>query len=193
MKEKTITDVIVEKGKEEAKLILKEATAEAKALESKIIEDAQKEANKIIGDAKVAADTILKAEAMSHDLEKRQALLVAKSEVMDEIFEATYQKIKSLSEKEFLSFIIKMLEKETYEGSEEIEVNQADFQLYEKLLPEINKELKTKFTLSKKSVDIDSGFLIIGEHYDLNFDFKEIIEQVRKGYETKLAEELFDK
>lgn len=193
MKEKTITDVIVTKGKEEAKSILKEATEEAKALESKIINDAEKEANKIIDDAKVAADTILKAEAMSHDLERRQALLVAKSEVMDEIFETTYEKIKALSEKEFLSFIIKMLEKETYNGSEEIQVNQADFKLYEKLLPEINKELKTKFTLSKKSVDIDSGFLIIGEYYDLNFDFKEIIEQVRKVYETKLAEELFDK
>lgn len=192
MDKKPISQAIITKGKTEAKQIRKQASDEAKKIETKIISEAQKEADQIINQAKVESDSLLKSQLMAHELEKRQALLVAKSEIMDKLFDRAYQKIKSLNEQEFLKFVISLLQDEQFEGSEEIKVSKGDYNLYQKLLPSINKELKTNFTLSKESVDIDSGFLIIGKYYDLNFDFMEIINLVRKQYETKLAEELFE-
>lgn len=188
----SISDAIISKGKAEAKEIRKQADIEAKQIESKLILDAKKEADQIILDAKVQADSLLKSQEMAFELAKRQALLVAKSQMMDQLFNQAYEKIKKLSEKDFLKFIIQLFKDETYEGNEVIKVNQDDYKLYEKLVPKINKELKTNFTLSNDPVNIDSGFLVIGKYYDLNFDFMEIIELVRKKYETKLSEELFN-
>lgn len=191
-KKASISDAILAIGKSEAKEIRKKADKEAKEIESKLINDAKKEADEIILKAKVEADGLLKSQEMSHELAKRQAMLVAKSKMMDKLFDNAYEKIKTLSEKEFLEFIINLLKDEKYEGTEEIKVNKNDYKLYEKLIPKVNKELKTNFILSKDPVNIDSGFLIIGKYYDLNFDFMEIIELVRKKYETKLSEELFN-
>ena len=188
----SISDAIISKGKAEAKEIRKQADIEAKQIESKLILDAKKEADQIILDAKVQADSLLKSQEMAFELAKRQALLVAKSQMMDQLFNQAYEKIKKLSEKDFLKFIIQLFKDETYEGNEVIKVNQDFYKLYEKLVPKINKELKTNFTLSNDPVNIDSGFLVIGKYYDLNFDFMEIIELVRKKYETKLSEELFN-
>ena len=128
---------------------------------------------------------------MTQEIERRKALLRAKSEVINEVFQQAYQKIKNLPDKEFLSLIISLIKKEKYAGSEEIMVNKEEFNKYEALIPKINQELKTEFKLSKKPALIDSGFLMVGKYYDLNFDFMELINEVRREYESKLSEELF--
>ena len=191
MEKKSISKVIVSKGQAEAIAIRKEASIAGKQIETKIISDAKKQANKIVLDAKIYAETQLKAQEMNHELDKRKAMLVAKSRLMDELFNKAYEQIKSLSEKDFLDFIIKLLEAETYNGDEIIKVKADDHGYYQKLVPQINKKMNTNFTLSKDPIEIDSGFLIIGKYYDLNFDFMEIINLVRKKHETSLAEELF--
>ena len=191
MEKKSISQVIVAKGQEEAVAIRKEASVAGNQIETKIISDAEKQAQKIILDAKVQAETQLNAQKINHELDKRKAMLVAKSRLMDELFNKAYEQIKSLSEKDFLDFVIKLLKVETYNGDEVIKVNLNDYKLYQKIVPQINKQMNTNFTLSKDPVEIDSGFLIIGKYYDLNFDFMEIINLVRKKHETSLAEELF--
>jgi len=128
---------------------------------------------------------------MTQEIERRKALLRAKSEVINEVFQQAYQKIKNLPDKEFLSLIISLIKKEKYSGKEEIMVNKDEFNKYEALIPKINQELKTEFKLSKKPALIDSGFLMVGKYYDLNFDFMELINEVRREYESKLSEELF--
>ncbi|MGI6782314.1 MAG: V-type ATP synthase subunit E [Acholeplasmataceae bacterium] len=191
MEKQNLTDYIVSKGKEEAKQIQSQATKEAKALEKNIIERAQKDADRIINDAKLAADLKVKSLEMFQEIQKRQTMLRAKSEVINQVFNQAYQKIKSLPDKEFLSLLVNLIKLEEYKGNEEIMVNQSDYRKYETLIPKINKELKTSFKLSNQPALIDSGFLIVGEYYDLNFDFMELINKVRREYESKLSQELF--
>lgn len=191
MDKSKISDFITSKGEAEAIEIRNQASKEAKKIELEIISAAQKEADKIINDAKVSADLQIKSLEMSHEIARRQALLLAKSEVMNQVFDAAYQKIKSLSETDFLALVVKLIKAETYEGTESIMVNKSDYKKYENLVPKINKQLGTSFVLSKESAPIDFGFLIVGKHFDLNFDFMELVNQVRKEHETKLAEELF--
>lgn len=191
MEKKNLTDYIVSKGKEEAKLIKAEADKAALKVERDILNKAEEEAQRIILSASTEADYKVSTLEMTQEIERRKALLRAKSEVINEVFLKAYQKIKTLPDKEFLSLIISLIKKEKYSGSEEIMVNKEEFNKYEALIPKINQELKTEFKLSKKPALIDSGFLMVGKYYDLNFDFMELINEVRREYESKLSEELF--
>jgi len=191
LEKKNLTDYIVSKGKEEAKLIKAEADKAALKVERDILNKAEEEAKRIILSASTEADYKVSTLEMTQEIERRKALLRAKSEVINEVFQQAYQKIKNLPDKEFLSLIISLIKKEKYSGSEEIMVNKEEFNKYEALIPKINQELKTEFKLSKKPALIDSGFLMVGKYYDLNFDFMELINEVRREYESKLSEELF--
>ncbi len=191
MEKKNLTDYIVSKGKEEAKQIKAEADKAALKVERDILNKAEEEAKRIILSASTEADYKVSTLEMTQEIERRKALLRAKSEVINEVFQQAYQKIKNLPDKEFLSLIISLIKKEKYAGSEEIMVNKEEFNKYEALIPKINQELKTEFKLSKKPALIDSGFLMVGKYYDLNFDFMELINEVRREYESKLSEELF--
>jgi len=191
LEKKNLTDYIVSKGKEEAKLIKAEADKAALKVERDILNKAEEEAQRIILSASTEADYKVSTLEMTQEIERRKALLRAKSEVINEVFLKAYQKIKTLPDKEFLSLIISLIKKEKYSGSEEIMVNKEEFNKYEALIPKINQELKTEFKLSKKPALIDSGFLMVGKYYDLNFDFMELINEVRREYESKLSEELF--
>lgn len=191
MEKKNLTDYIVSKGKEEAKQIKAEADKAALKVERDILNKAEEEAKRIILSASTEADYKVSTLEMTQEIERRKALLRAKSEVINEVFQQAYQKIKNLPDKEFLSLIISLIKKEKYSGSEEIMVNKEEFNKYEALIPKINQELKTEFKLSKKPALIDSGFLMVGKYYDLNFDFMELINEVRREYESKLSEELF--
>ena len=191
MEKKNLTDYIVSKGKEEAKLIKAEADKAALKVERDILNKAEEEAQRIILSASTEADYKVSTLEMTQEIERRKALLRAKSEVINEVFQQAYQKIKNLPDKEFLSLIISLIKKEKYSGNEEIMVNKEEFNKYEALIPKINQELKTEFKLSKKPALIDSGFLMVGKYYDLNFDFMELINEVRREYESKLSEELF--
>ncbi len=191
MEKKNLTDYIVSKGKEEAKQIKAEADKAALKVERDILNKAEEEAKRIILSASTEADYKVSTLEMTQEIERRKALLRAKSEVINEVFQQAYQKIKNLPDKEFLSLIISLIKKEKYSGNEEIMVNKEEFNKYEALIPKINQELKTEFKLSKKPALIDSGFLMVGKYYDLNFDFMELINEVRREYESKLSEELF--
>ncbi|HPX72045.1 MAG TPA: V-type ATP synthase subunit E family protein [Acholeplasmataceae bacterium] len=191
MEKKNLTDYIVSKGKEEAKQIKAEADKAALKVERDILNKAEEEAKRIILSASTEADYKVSTLEMTQEIERRKALLRAKSEVINEVFQQAYQKIKNLPDKEFLSLIISLIKKEKYSGKEEIMVNKDEFNKYEALIPKINQELKTEFKLSKKPALIDSGFLMVGKYYDLNFDFMELINEVRREYESKLSEELF--
>jgi len=191
LEKKNLTDYIVSKGKEEAKQIKAEADKAALKVERDILNKAEEEAKRIILSASTEADYKVSTLEMTQEIERRKALLRAKSEVINEVFQQAYQKIKNLPDKEFLSLIISLIKKEKYSGKEEIMVNKDEFNKYEALIPKINQELKTEFKLSKKPALIDSGFLMVGKYYDLNFDFMELINEVRREYESKLSEELF--
>ena len=158
MEKKNLTDYIVSKGKEEAKQIKAEADKAALKVERDILNKAEEEAKRIILSASTEADYKVSTLEMTQEIERRKALLRAKSEVINEVFQQAYQKIKNLPDKEFLSLIISLIKKEKYAGSEEIMVNKEEFNKYEALIPKINQELKTEFKLSKKPALIDSGF-----------------------------------
>ena len=54
----------------------------------------------------------------------------------------------------------------------------------------LNEKLKTKFTLSKEPIEIESGFVLIGKTFDLNFSFEAMVRFLQTRYEKEIYERL---
>lgn len=198
----TIYEKIESKGDNLVKDILAKAKVESKDVLEQIVSKANNDANKRIAKAKEDADKKVSYKKRLFDLEKRQALLTTKQEVIDNIFEEVVNKVIKLETKDLLNYVVKLIKTEQYSGNEVILVNKNDFNKYLKALSTskeselveldlLNKELKTSFKLSNKPVDIPNGFIVEGQDFDLNFTFEQIVSKLRKENEKLIAEELF--
>lgn len=198
----TIYEKINSKGQAEVLRINEHTKAEIAKLEKEILGKAKKDAQSRVEKAELEAKKLLKHKERLVDLEKRQALLTTKQEVIDNIFEEVVNKIIKLENKDLLNYVVKLIKTEQYSGNEVILVNKNDFNKYLKALSTskeselveldlLNKELKTSFKLSNKPVDIPNGFIVEGQDFDLNFTFEQIVSKLRKENEKLIAEELF--
>ena len=198
----TIYEKIESKGDNLVKDILAKAKVESKEVYEQIVSKANNDAEKRIAKAKEDADKKVSYKKRLFDLEKRQALLTTKQEVIDNIFEEVVNRIIKLEKKDLLNYVVKLIKSEQYSGDEVILVNKDDYKKYLKALSTnkesdlveldlLNKELKTSFKLSNRPVDIPNGFIVEGQDFDLNFTFEQIVSKLRKENEKLIAEELF--
>lgn len=198
----TIYEKIESKGDNLVKDILAKAKVESKEVYDQIVSKANNDAEKRIAKAKEDADKKVSYKKRLFDLEKRQALLTTKQEVIDNIFEEVVNRIIKLEKKDLLNYVVKLIKSEQYSGDEVILVNKDDYKKYLKALSTnkesdlveldlLNKELKTSFKLSNRPVDIPNGFIVEGQDFDLNFTFEQIVSKLRKENEKLIAEELF--
>ena len=104
-----ITDKILAEAKADAEKTVADARVKcdatsaqyrtrADALEAKFREDARREGERIITRARSAAE-----------MDKRNILLTARADVIDETFGEAYAALKSLPEEEYLSLLVKLL------------------------------------------------------------------------------------
>ena len=198
----TIYEKIESKGDNLVKDILAKAKVESIEVYEQIVSKANNDAEKRIAKAKEDADKKVSYKKRLFDLEKRQALLTTKQEVIDNIFEEVVNRIIKLEKKDLLNYVVKLIKSEQYSGDEVILVNKDDYKKYLKALSTnkesdlveldlLNKELKTSFKLSNRPVDIPNGFIVEGQDFDLNFTFEQIVSKLRKENEKSIAEELF--
>lgn len=199
----TIYEKIESKGDIQVRDILAKAQKKSKDIYDTAISKANSDANKLITKAKEDANKTLNYKRRLFDLEKRQALLTSKQEILDSIFDDVLHQIEKFEGKDLLNYVIKLLKTEKFLGTEVIKVNKRDYNKYLKALSSekasnlveldiLNKELKTSFKLSNVSINIKNGFLLEGKDFDLNFSFDEIINNLRKENELKIAQELFE-
>ena len=197
-----IYEKIESKGDNLVKDILAKAKVESKEVYEQIVSKANNDAEKRIAKAKEDADKKVSYKKRLFDLEKRQALLTTKQEVIDNIFEEVVNRIIKLEKKDLLNYVVKLIKSEQYSGDEVILVNKDDYKKYLKALSTnkesdlveldlLNKELKTSFKLSNRPVDIPNGFIVEGQDFDLNFTFVQIVSKLNKKKKKSIAEELF--
>ena len=96
----TSAQEILSKAREEAQKIMKNAQEEAEAQASKIASKAEKD----------ALDHVSRA-ASAQDMQRKQAYLAAKQEVIREILQKAYRRILDLDDREYFEFMEKLLEK----------------------------------------------------------------------------------
>jgi V/A-type H+-transporting ATPase subunit E len=94
---------------------------------------------------------------------------------------------------------------EKINGDEIIQVNSQDYELYLRnfsskakgdlvVMDKLNQELGSShynLKLSSTPANINGGFIIIGEAFDIDFSFETILSSLQEKYETEVAEKMF--
>lgn len=173
---------IIDEANEKAGLIIEEANKvkdeiialkESEAMENKkkIIERAQRE-------AELSKERIIS----SAELKVRNQKLQAKQKVLDKVFSLAKERLKSLDEEKYISFLKNVLRGLKLTGNEVL------------VVPENMKDKVKKYGIALKVSDdetVESGFLIKDKGVILNYTFDSLVEHYREEMETEIAQVLF--
>ena len=201
---KTIYDKIIDKGKEDAKVILADGLKKLEQLKLEQIEEAknkQKDELKkqeALNQSKYQAALInARREAKKSEIKLKQALL--KATVKEAV-----AKLDNLKQNELFDFVLKLVKEDDLSGKEVIYVNKKDYSKYlatfsskkeDELveLDKLNNALGKKFELklSKKPKDLDGGFYIVSEKYDINHSYSALVDNLLAKLEADLNKILF--
>lgn len=201
---KTIYDKIIDKGKEDAKQILADGLNKLEQLKSEKIEEAKnkqkdelKKQEALNQSKKQAALINARREAKKEEIKLKQALL--KETVSDAV-----AKLDNLKQNELFDFVLKLVKEDDLSGKEIIYVNKKDYSKYLATLSskkegdlveldKLNNALGKKFELrlSNKPKDLDGGFYIVSEKYDINHSYSALVDNLLAKLEADLNKILF--
>ncbi len=200
----TIFEKITLKGKEAAQEITNSTKNEIKEMMDLAEEKALLEKEETIKKTKLKIDREITQKERSFTLDKRQAILKHKMSLLDEVINKQYQELNTLTKTDLLKFSLILLKDEKLSGKQTMQVNEVDYMRYLEafstnkkadfvILNTLNDKLDkgVEITLVKEPANIEDGFLIIGEHYDLNFSIKNYVSKLKDKYEKEIFKILF--
>ena len=201
---KTIYDKIIDKGKEDAKVILADGLKKLEQLKLEQIEEAKnkqkdelKKQETLNQSKKQAALINARREAKKEEIKLKQALL--KETVSDAV-----AKLDNLKQNELFDFVLKLVKEDNLSGKEVIYVNKKDYSKYLATfsskkegdlveLDKLNNALGKKYELklSNKAMNLDGGFYIVSEKYDINHSYSALVDNFLAKLEADLNKILF--
>ncbi len=201
---KTIYDKIIDKGKEDAKVILADGLKKLEQLKLEQIEEAKnkqkdelKKQEALNQSKKQAALINARREAKKEEIKLKQALL--KETVSDAV-----AKLDNLKQNELFDFVLKLVKEDDLSGKEIIYVNKKDYSKYLATLSskkegdlveldKLNNALGKKYELklSNKAMNLDGGFYIVSEKYDINHSYSALVDNFLAKLEADLNKILF--
>ena len=201
---KTIYDKIIDKGKEDAKVILADGLKKLEQLKLEKIEEAKnkqkdelKKQETLNQSKKQAALINARREAKKEEIKLKQALL--KETVSDAV-----AKLDNLKQNELFDFVLKLVKEDDLSGKEIIYVNKKDYSKYLATfsskkegdlveLDKLNNALGKKYELklSNKAMNLDGGFYIVSEKYDINHSYSALVDNFLAKLEADLNKILF--
>ena len=184
--------------------IVEQILEEANTQSDMILEDAQKKADQIIEDAKVEADKIkvshVKADGMaraksSADLKKRQTVLKAKQEIINEVIGKAYNGMIDMEVDRYFHMMERMIGNAVQPKSGQISFSAKDMERlpagFAKRVSEIAKAHGGDLTLADKASDIDGGFILIYGGIEENCSLTAMFHAQKEEMADKLNSLLF--
>ena len=156
---------ILEEAQSTAQEILDKTKADADAAVQAARESAEAEAAKILERAKRdAADYGVRVDS-SMDMQRKQAILAAKQEVIGGVLEAAYETIMNLDDAKYFEMLEKLLEKHALPEAGAICFSAKDLGRMPAGFPDKIKNIAASkggsLTVSEKPEKIDGGFLLV--------------------------------
>ncbi len=200
--DKTLKDLIIEKGKVEEASILNAAKNEAKELYQQLINEAENKINKQKKKAFDELDQKLNLRILDSNRSLKEESSKVKQDLISELFNNLKDYLNNLKDNELFSYVLNKIKSVKIDGDEVIAVSNNDYNKYLKILSTkkgnlvdcdlLNEKLgnKSSIKLTKEPTNINNGFILMGKIFDYNFSFDEIIEALSKKYEKKIYEEL---
>ncbi len=175
---------IISDGKESANEIINEARLSANEQAAKIIQDAEKDAELITTIAKSYAESIT-----------RNKFLEVKNAILNDVIAAAYEKIQNLNEEDYFSLLLDICLKNIQDGECEMKLSQQDIdRLPKDFEDKINMKIyeHSGVYVSKNAIDIESGFILVYETYEIDCTFKSIFDQSKEQLVDLLCPILFN-
>ena len=186
------------------------------AIIDKILSDANLKGDAIIGEANGKADEIISLAAKQckdylyqsktendrltleidersrsvAELDARKLLLAAKTQVLDDVYAKTLEKLKNLDKEQYGALIFAMLENAKDGDVVIISKREKDI-VTKQSLADFAKKKGIKLTLADKFGDFDGGVIISENGVDNNFTLDVEVSILREQTETKIAKEIF--
>lgn len=206
MANNSVYEKIELKGSLDAKEILRLGEEQAKAIEENILTSATQDIQNILLAKAAKNQEIVRTKKTELIQKTKQECLHKKQELISKVFDEVKEKMKAMSDEELFNLVVNMIKKENLTGAEVIKVSMSDYSRYLKLfsskkdagaitvLDKLNESLNNKkynLQLSKETLNIDGGFVIIGESFDIDNSFQAIVNQFKEKYEADVAKILF--
>ncbi|MGB4439494.1 MAG: V-type ATP synthase subunit E family protein [Sedimentibacter sp.] len=161
--------------------IINNAKNEAESIKKTAAEKAEKE-----------ADNLKSRKVSSAELQGRKMMLSAKQEAIKKGFDAALNKLKKMSEDEYVSFLSDEIVKvPNCEGT--VILNEQDREkIGEKLVRAVNDRLKgEKIALSNKTVQSSGGFVLKNGDIEINSTFETLLDSIKDELTFEVANALF--
>ncbi len=192
MSAETVTNKIEEKAHLSAEAIIKDAKAKAEADRALILEDAKLRADKMIEKAKINAEITEKGRAQSDAMNTKLEVLSLKRELLLKAKDEAKEKLLKTIDKNFVDVFKKYVLDSELSGEYELIPSPLHRELCTKSIADIEKACGIKLTLSDKNADIDSGFIVSCENYDVVFSLNDILDEVFEKNEKIISIQLFE-
>lgn len=151
--------------------------------------DAENHLSAVKEEAEKASLQIIKNKRTLLNLEKRKITLKARREVLDGVYAAAYEKLKSADKKTRLKILESIAEKHAEEGQTFIVSEKSDITVKE---VESLAAVKKLGLIVKKTGDFDGGAVLSGSAFDERFTYADLIEELREATESEISGKLFE-
>ena len=186
---------ILEVAQSTAREIIEKAKADADAAVQAAEESAEAEAAEILARARRdAADYGMRVDS-SMDMQRKQALLAAKQEVIGGVLKAAYDAVMDLADEKYFEMLEQLLEKNTLPEAGEIRFSAKDLGRMPAGFPDRIKNIAASkggsLTVSEKPEKMDGGFLLVYGGIEENCTISAVFASKREELSDKVNRMLF--
>ena len=217
-----ITGKILSEAQADAERIVAEAQAKCDAIRAQYAARAEALTEQLREDARREGERITARAKSGVTMDKRNILLAARADMIDETYAAAYAELKSLPEEDYLALLVRLLtdalvtcreerkQNLALYGAEEVTAEPEKYEVIltprdrdaygEKLLAGVRRavvgKVETgvldKLVLSSDTAHIDGGLILKYGDVETNCSFEVVFADVRERTEAEVSRMLFD-
>ncbi len=184
---------------DEAKALADSKIAEANRRAEEILEEAKADAEKSVASISQRSDKDVanyrERIISSIDLQKRTKLLAAKQEVIAQVLDQSYDRLKTMETGEYFAMLLKLAEKYVLPQEGIMYFSQADLvKMPENFKSDVKKLAETKggkLNISGEGRNIENGFVLAYGGIEENCTLKAIFDAKRDEFADKIHHILF--
>lgn len=197
-----LEEKIIQKGQSIIESINLSAKHESEALKHRLIEEAKADLEDQLRKAKEKTKAQVEQAKQEGMRALRDEVAISKQQLIESIFTALKEELKHLNKEDYFNYVVRSIQNQTIDKTEEIQVSKKEYAMYQSILTTkkgdlveadlLNQKLGKDYQLklSNKPAQIESGFMLVGKLYDLNFSLENLLESLTKKYEKTIYEAL---
>lgn len=197
-----LEEKIIQKGQSIIDAINLSAKEESEALKNRLIEEAKADLEVQLHKAQQKAKAQVEQAKQEGMRALRDEVAISKQQLIESIFTALKEELKNLNKEDYFNYVVRSIQNQAIDKTEEIQVSKKEYAMYQSILTTkkgdlveadlLNQKLGKDYQLklSNKPAQIESGFMLVGKLYDLNFSLENLLESLTKKYEKTIYEAL---